>query len=163
MFVTGASDILPLPPVAGKNDANKNQASKQAVESQPPVHMDSALTYFSPVVRIDPETQQTIIIFREGDGEVKRQYPSEEELEAYREKRLSDAQKLPTAPVPNGEESADAATDVAPVSGGNNESQPVGAAPAPSTETSEPAAPKPATGNDSGGETPISGGSDITV
>lgn len=95
MFVTGASDILPLPPVVGRNDANKNQASKQATESQPPVREESVMTYFSPVVRIDPETQQTIIIFREEDGEVTKQYPSEEELEAYRQERFDSASSGP--------------------------------------------------------------------
>lgn len=84
MFVTGSSDILPLPPAVGKNDVNKNEASKQSFQSDPPVRVDAGVRYFSPVVRIDPESQQAIIIFREADGEVKRQYPSEKELEAYR-------------------------------------------------------------------------------
>lgn len=42
-------------------------------------------SYFSPVLRIDSETQKIVILFRdENTGEVKRQYPSERQLEAYR-------------------------------------------------------------------------------
>lgn len=89
MFITGSSDVLPLPPVVGKNDVSKIEASKQSFQSDPPVREDGGVRYFSPVVRIDPESQQAIIIFREADGEVTRQYPSEKELEAYRDTRFT--------------------------------------------------------------------------
>jgi hypothetical protein len=41
--------------------------------------------YYSPVVRLDSETQRTVLQFRDGsDGKVLVQYPSERQLEAYR-------------------------------------------------------------------------------
>ncbi len=97
MFITGSSDILPLPPVVGKNDVSKIEASKQSFQSDPPVREDGGVRYFSPVVRIDPESQQAIIIFREADGEVTRQYPSEKELEAYRSGETNTINPAPLA------------------------------------------------------------------
>lgn len=41
--------------------------------------------YYSPVVRLDAETQRTVIMFRDvSTGKVQTQYPSERQLEAYR-------------------------------------------------------------------------------
>jgi hypothetical protein len=50
--------------------------------------------YYSPVVRIDSETQRTVLQFRDGsDGKVLVQYPSEKQLEAYRSKASTERAK----------------------------------------------------------------------
>ena len=50
--------------------------------------------YYSPVVRIDSETQRTVLQFRDGsDGKVLVQYPSEKQLEAYRSKATTERAK----------------------------------------------------------------------
>jgi hypothetical protein len=50
--------------------------------------------YYSPVVRIDSETQRTVLQFRDGsDGKVLMQYPSEKQLEAYRSKASTERAK----------------------------------------------------------------------
>jgi hypothetical protein len=50
--------------------------------------------YYSPVVRIDSETQRTVLQFRDGsDGKVLVQYPSEKQLEAYRSKASAERAK----------------------------------------------------------------------
>jgi hypothetical protein len=50
--------------------------------------------YYSPVVRIDSETQRTVLQFRDGsDGKVLVQYPSEKQLEAYRSKAATERAK----------------------------------------------------------------------
>ena len=50
--------------------------------------------YYSPVVRIDSETQRTVLQFRDGsDGKVLVQYPSEKQLEAYRSKATTERSK----------------------------------------------------------------------
>ena len=50
--------------------------------------------YYSPVVRIDSETQRTVLQFRDGsDGKVLVQYPSEKQLEAYRSKANAERAK----------------------------------------------------------------------
>jgi hypothetical protein len=50
--------------------------------------------YYSPVVRIDSETQRTVLQFRDGsDGKVIVQYPSEKQLEAYRSKANTERAK----------------------------------------------------------------------
>jgi hypothetical protein len=50
--------------------------------------------YYSPVVRIDSETQRTVLQFRDGsDGKVLVQYPSEKQLEAYRSKATAERAK----------------------------------------------------------------------
>ena len=50
--------------------------------------------YYSPVVRIDSETQRTVLQFRDGsDGKVMVQYPSEKQLEAYRSKANTERAK----------------------------------------------------------------------
>jgi hypothetical protein len=47
--------------------------------------------YYSPVVRIDSETQRTVLQYRDGsDGKVLVQYPSEKQLEAYRSSAKAD-------------------------------------------------------------------------
>jgi hypothetical protein len=50
--------------------------------------------YYSPVVRIDSETQRTVLQFRDGsDGKVIVQYPSEKQMEAYRSKANTERAK----------------------------------------------------------------------
>jgi hypothetical protein len=50
--------------------------------------------YYSPVVRIDSETQRTVLQFRDGsDGKVLVQYPSEKQLEAYRSRATTERAK----------------------------------------------------------------------
>src|SRR5689334_1281828 len=50
--------------------------------------------YYSPVVRIDSETQRTVLQYRDGsDGKVVVQYPSEKQLEAYRSKANAERAK----------------------------------------------------------------------
>jgi len=50
--------------------------------------------YYSPVVRIDSETQRSVLQFRDGsDGKVLVQYPSEKQLEAYRSKANAERAK----------------------------------------------------------------------
>jgi hypothetical protein len=50
--------------------------------------------YYSPVVRIDSETQRTVLQFRDGsDGKVLVQYPSEKQLEAYRSRATAERAK----------------------------------------------------------------------
>jgi hypothetical protein len=57
-------------------DPSGPAAAVAAMESGP---------YFSPVVRLDAETQRTVILFRDvSTGKVQIQYPSERQLEAYR-------------------------------------------------------------------------------
>lgn len=50
--------------------------------------------YFSPVVRLDSETQRTVLQYRDGsDGKVLVQYPSEKQLEAYRNRAIAERSK----------------------------------------------------------------------
>lgn len=50
--------------------------------------------YFSPVVRLDTETQRTVLQYRDGsDGKVLVQYPSEKQLEAYRNRAIAERSK----------------------------------------------------------------------
>jgi len=50
--------------------------------------------YYSPVVRIDSETQRAVLQYRDGsDGKVLAQYPSEKQLEAYRNRAIADRAK----------------------------------------------------------------------
>ncbi|HEV7367933.1 hypothetical protein [Arenibaculum sp.] len=85
--------------------------------------------YYSPVVRLDAETQRTVITFRDvATGKVQTQYPSERQLEAYRsslrQQKVREAEaaqrdsggepKGPAAAVPRtGDDRRDAATVVA--------------------------------------------------
>lgn len=59
--------------------------------------------YYSPVVRLDPETQRTVILFRDASsGKVQVQYPSERQLEAYRASmRQQQAQERGAGDEPN--------------------------------------------------------------
>ncbi|HSK41735.1 MAG TPA: hypothetical protein VK943_18360 [Arenibaculum sp.] len=65
--------------------------------------------YYSPVVRLDPETQRTVILFRDaGSGKVQVQYPSERQLEAYRASiRQQQGQERDTGDEPGRIERAD--------------------------------------------------------
>jgi hypothetical protein len=50
--------------------------------------------YYSPVVRLDSETQRTVLQYRDGsDGKVLVQYPTERQLEAYRNKAIAERSK----------------------------------------------------------------------
>ena len=50
--------------------------------------------YFSPVVRLDSQTQRTVLQYRDGsDGKVLVQYPSEKQLEAYRNRAIAERSK----------------------------------------------------------------------
>jgi hypothetical protein len=50
--------------------------------------------YYSPVVRLDSETQRTVLQYRDGsDGKVLVQYPSEKQLEAYRSRATAERAK----------------------------------------------------------------------
>ena len=64
-------------------------------EADPPAgSVNEPSRYYSPVVRIDSETQRTVLQFRDGsDGKVLVQYPSEKQLEAYRSKASAERAK----------------------------------------------------------------------
>ena len=64
-------------------------------EADPPAgSVNEPSRYYSPVVRIDCETQRTVLQFRDGsDGKVLVQYPSEKQLEAYRSKATTERAK----------------------------------------------------------------------
>lgn len=50
------------------------------------------LEYFSPVVHLDVETQRTVLMYRDAQtGKVVSQYPSEKQLEAYRQQLKQEA------------------------------------------------------------------------
>ena len=76
-------------------------SSQQAVNQQAQPEADPLAgsvnepsRYYSPVVRIDSETQRTVLQFRDGsDGKVLVQYPSEKQLEAYRSKATTERAK----------------------------------------------------------------------
>jgi hypothetical protein len=76
-------------------------SSQQAVNQQAQPEADPLAgsvnepsRYYSPVVRIDSETQRTVLQFRDGsDGKVLVQYPSEKQLEAYRSKASTERAK----------------------------------------------------------------------
>lgn len=55
--------------------------------------------YFSPVLKIDPQTQSVVIQYRNSEtGVVTNQYPSEKELKAYASKqKFSDTELEPAA------------------------------------------------------------------
>lgn len=53
------------------------------------VTASSGACYFSPVARLDPETEQVVLLYRDPDtGEVLSQYPSKKQLEEYRQAQM---------------------------------------------------------------------------
>lgn len=57
------------------------------------------VVYFSPVIRIDPDTQTAIIQYRDSNtGKVTNEYPTEKQMESY-ERSAQVAEKAPPAPV----------------------------------------------------------------
>lgn len=64
------------------------EAQPMAVQADPsrdPMERDLAkYSYFSPVMRIDVDTQKAVLQYRDSEtGDVERQYPSKERLKAY--------------------------------------------------------------------------------
>lgn len=59
--------------------------STQSDHTREPMERDLAkVSYFSPVTRIDVDTQKAVLQYRDADtGNVERQYPSKERLRAY--------------------------------------------------------------------------------
>ena len=80
-----------ITPITSRPD----NAAVQALEARPttvqadttrdPMERELAkATYFSPVVKIDVDTQKAVLQYRDSQtGDVERQYPSKERLKAY--------------------------------------------------------------------------------
>ena len=74
----GSSDV-PLATVATVSETEDAPAAVQPQAS-------GGAKYFSPVVRLDPETQRVVLLYRDPEtGDVLSQYPSEKQLKAYGE------------------------------------------------------------------------------
>ena len=76
--------------------SNQQSVSQTAQPEADPLagSVNEPSRYYSPVVRLDSETQRTVLQFRDGsDGKVLVQYPSEKQLEAYRSKATTERAK----------------------------------------------------------------------
>jgi hypothetical protein len=68
------------------------RSAQQDADPRTTVSQDSeASRFYSPVVRLDPETQRTVLQYRDANsGKVVMQYPSEKQLEAYRNRAAAE-------------------------------------------------------------------------
>lgn len=95
--------------VQSKSD-NKAQSADTLISAAVPA---TAALYFSPALRVDPDTQLVIYIQRNSEtGDVIRQYPSEEVVKAYKQtlqEKLGNSSHT-AAPKPDISNSSDRAT-----------------------------------------------------
>lgn len=94
--IQGLESFVRTDESAGKTLADAVMVDSQADVLQATVQASSGVRYFSPVVRLDAETQKVVLLYRDPEtGDVVSQYPSEKQLRAYGE-----SQKLanPEAP-----------------------------------------------------------------
>lgn len=73
------AELASLTAAAVQNDRFKD---RKKIEAQSDVRNDAV--YFSPVIKIDKETQAAVIQYRDEEtGEVKNEYPQQEKVRAY--------------------------------------------------------------------------------
>lgn len=89
MDLTPVSAAVPAPvqpPVDVKTDQAKEQKLAEAQASK------QSVVYFSPVIKIDRSTSTAIFQYRDrSTGEVTREFPTKNEIEAYTSKRTAEA------------------------------------------------------------------------
>ena len=84
MEVTAARPSTEAAQLIAASLQNVRFKERRLREAQSDVRSD--VVYFSPVIRIDSETQSAIIQYRDGlTGEVQREYPPGEKYGAYRD------------------------------------------------------------------------------